>query len=62
VTPANMVFGRELRLPYDLMFEAPGQGTIDDGLYRRPGGKTTRYSTFCPPASESGQRPNEGTL
>jgi hypothetical protein len=32
VTPANMVFGQELRLPCDLMFGAPPDKEVNDRL------------------------------
>jgi transposase InsO family protein len=40
VTPANMVFGRDLRPGVRGSY---GQGAVDYSLYRRPCGTTTRY-------------------
>ena len=54
VTPANMVFGRELRLQPDVQ-GSPRQGTVSDGLYSRPCRTTTRHPLFHLPAPESGQ-------
>jgi hypothetical protein len=56
MTPANMVFGRELRLPCDLLLRSPpGQGTVDNALCRRPGGAATRHPPLRPAATEGGQ-------
>ena len=54
VTPANMVFGRELRLPCDLMFGAPPdkeQSVTDNAALRPvalPGAAAPRYNLMDP--------------
>jgi hypothetical protein len=62
MTPANMVFGRELRLPLPIVRSSPRQGTVNNGLCHRPGGATTRHPPIRPAAPEGGQRPHEGPL
>jgi len=61
VTPANMVFGRELGLPCDLIFLAPPdkeQSTTDS----RPGRTNSRHPPLRSPAPESGLRQDEDTI
>jgi hypothetical protein len=58
LTPANLVFGREHRLPCDLRFGSPPahhwpRGTLWIGYM---------MSASCLPTSEAGQRPNENSL
>ena len=62
VMPKNMVFGRELRLPCDLMFGAPPDKEQSVTDYTADLIERLRHQPFRPPASESGQRPNEGPL
>ena len=57
VTPAYMVYGRELRLTYDLMFGAtPDRNSRE--LCSRPCQTATRHPPLRPPAPESGQLPD----
>jgi hypothetical protein len=62
MTPANMIFGRELCLPCDLLFGAPPDKEVNNGLCRRSGGATTRHPPLRLATPEGGQRPHEGPL
>jgi hypothetical protein len=48
--PTKFVFGRDHRLPYDLLFGAPlrRQGTTKNRLRNKCGGPSTRHPQLCP--------------
>jgi hypothetical protein len=62
LTPASLVFGRELPLPCDLLFGAPSQGKTHKSSQGKFSGPSTRHPQLCPPTSEAGQWPDEHSL
>jgi hypothetical protein len=62
LTPAILVFEKELRRPYDLPFGAPLQGTIHNRSRGRFSGQSTRHPQLCPPTSEACLWPDENSL
>jgi hypothetical protein len=63
LTPATLVFGRELRLPYDLLFGAPPrQGTTHNQPCGKFCGPSIRHPHLCPPTPEAAQWTDENSL
>jgi hypothetical protein len=62
LTPANLVFGRELRLPCNLLFGAPPQqGTTHNRSRGTFSGPSTWHTHLWSPTPEAGQWLNENS-